>query len=113
GIELAPKIVDIVVCNNRYMGGGMLVAPDARIDDGELDLVIISSARRLRLMRTFPKIYSGGHVHDPIVRVERTCGVELRAGEGGSEQGVALDGELVGTTPARFEVLAGALAVRC
>lgn len=112
GLDAQLDVVDIDVCNNRFMGGGMLVAPDSRIDDGLFDVVVISAAGRLRLLRTFPKIYSGKHVDDPLVRVERTAEVRVTAGGDGDEQGVVLDGELVGRTPATFRVLAGAIGVR-
>ncbi len=112
GIDAALDIVDITVCNNRYMGGGMLVAPDAKVDDGELDVVIIGAAGRLKLIRTFPKIYKGTHVHDPLVRVERTTEVRVDVPDGAAPQGVVLDGDLVGQTPATWRVIPSALSVR-
>lgn len=112
GLDTSLGIVDVDICNNRYMGGGMLVAPDARLDDGTFDVVIIGSAGRIKLIRTFPKIYSGGHVDDPLVRVERTRELVVDVPPGSSEQGVVLDGELVGSTPATFTVLPRAISVR-
>ena len=112
GIDSALEIVDITVCNNRYMGGGMLVAPDAKVDDGLLDVVIIGAASRFKLIRTFPKIYSGKHVLDPLVRVERTVELHVAVPEGEEPQGVVLDGDLVGRTPATWRVIPGALSVR-
>src|SRR5690606_23471248 len=100
GLEATLDIVDVDVCNNRFMGGGMLVAPDAEFDDGRFDVVVISAAGRARLIRTFPKIYSGRHVDDPLVRVEKTAELSVTAPDGAQQQGVVLDGELVGTTPA-------------
>lgn len=112
GLEATLDIVDIDVCNNRFMGGGMLVAPDAEFNDGRFDVVVISAAGRARLIRTFPKIYSGRHVDDPLVRVEKTAELSVTAPDGAQQQGVVLDGELVGTTPATFTVLPGAIGVR-
>lgn len=106
------EIVDLDVCNNRYMGGGMLVAPDASIDDGRFDVVVIAAAGRARLIRTFPKIYSGRHVHDPLVRVERTDRLRVGVPGGAQPEGVVLDGELVGRTPAEFRTIPAALEVR-
>jgi diacylglycerol kinase family enzyme len=111
GLDATLDIVDVSVCNNRYMGGGMLVAPDAELDDGRLDAVIIGAAGRLRLMRTFPKIYSGRHVDDPLVRVERTTDLRVDVPAGSQPQGVVLDGELVGRTPAAWHVLPGAVSI--
>jgi len=112
GLDTTADIVDIDVCNNPYMGGGMHVAPDARLDDGLLDVVVIGAASRTKLIRTFPKIYSGRHVDSPLVRIERTRSVTIESLPGHAPEGVVLDGELLGTLPARFEVLAGAIAVR-
>ncbi len=105
-------VVDIDVCNNGYMGGGMRVAPNAAIDDGTFDVVVISAAGRLKLLRTFPKIYSGRHVDDPLVRVTRAKSLSVRTGGGALEQGVVLDGELVGRTPVEFRVLPAAVSIR-
>jgi diacylglycerol kinase family enzyme len=112
GLAASLDVVDIDVCNNRFMGGGMLVAPDASIDDGLLDVVVIAAAGRLRLIRTFPKIYSGRHVDDPLVRVERTSELTVAARDGAGQQGVVLDGELVGRTPATFRAIPSAIGVR-
>lgn len=112
GLDVDLEIVDIDVCNNSYMGGGMLVAPDAAIDDGWFDVVLIGAAGRLKLIRTFPKIYSGRHIEDPLVRVERTRGLTVQSTGASAPEGVVLDGELVGHTPATFRVLDRAISMR-
>ncbi len=112
GIDSTLDIVDVSVCNNRYMGGGMLAAPDAELDDGQLDVIVIGAASRLKLIRTFPRIYSGKHVLDPLVRVERTTKLHVGVPDGARPEGVVLDGELVGQTPATWRVIPGALSVR-
>jgi YegS/Rv2252/BmrU family lipid kinase len=112
GLEAQLTIVDVDVCNNRFMGGGMLVAPDASFDDGMFDVIVIAATGRARLIRTFPKIYSGRHVDDPLVRVERTAELTVGIPDGAEAEGVVLDGELVGSTPATFRVIASALSVR-
>lgn len=112
GLDATIDVVDVDICNNRYFGGGMLVAPDARIDDGVFDVVVIRAAGRMKLIRAFPKIYSGRHLHDPLVRVERTNELHVGIPAGASAEGLVLDGELVGQTPASFQVLPGAICVR-
>lgn len=106
-------IVDIHICNNAWMGGGMHAAPSAVLDDGELDVVVIAAAGRAKLVRTFPKIYSGRHVEDPLVSVSRARTVAIGVPTGAAPQGVVLDGELVGETPAAYRVLPSAISVRC
>jgi YegS/Rv2252/BmrU family lipid kinase len=112
GIDAPLDIVDISVCNNRFMGGGMLAAPDARLDDGLLDAIIIGAGSRLKLLRTFPKVYSGRHVHDPLVRVEQTSELHVDVPEGARPEGVVLDGELAGQTPATWRIIPDALSIR-
>jgi len=104
-------IVDVMVANNRYMGGGMLPAPLAELDDGLLDVVMITAASRLRLARKMPMLYKGTHLNDPITRWFRTGDVRIDT-PADSPQGVVLDGELAGTTPATFHVIGQALGVR-
>lgn len=103
-------IVDVMVGNSRYMGGGMLAAPHALMDDGELDVIMVCAAPRLRLVSKFPKIYKGTHLEDPIARWFRSSELSIEAT--GDQQGVVLDGELVGTTPVSFHVLPRAIGVR-
>jgi YegS/Rv2252/BmrU family lipid kinase len=112
GLEAELEIVDVSICNNRYMGGGMLAAPDARLDDGLLDVIMIGGAGRLKLLRTFPKIYKGTHVHDPLVRVQQTAQLYVDVPDGARPEGVVVDGEPVGQTPATWRVLPKAIAVR-
>ncbi len=53
---------NVVVANSAYYGKGMKIAPDAAVDDGLLDVVVIEAASRLALMRSLPKVYDGAHV---------------------------------------------------
>lgn len=64
-------------CNLPRFGGGMRIAPDARIDDGLLDLVIVKAIPRLSLVAVFPKVYAGKHVGHPAVELLRTRRVEF------------------------------------
>jgi len=106
------RITEITAANNRYMGGGMLVAPDALLDDGLLDVVTIAAGSRLRLLGAFPKIYRGTHVDHPLVSIERARRLYVAHEADEQPQGVVLDGELVGHTPAQFRLLERALLVR-
>ena len=64
-------------CNLPRFGGGMLIAPQARIDDGQLDLVIVKAIPRLALLSIFPKVYAGKHVGHPAVTLVRTRRAEF------------------------------------
>lgn len=91
----------VVVANSAYYGSGMRVAPDAVVDDGLLDVVVVAAASRRVLMRALPSIYSGEHVNRPEVSVFRGSRVELSGSLAGSGPiAVGGDGEPLGSLPA-------------
>jgi YegS/Rv2252/BmrU family lipid kinase len=94
--------------NGPWFGGGMKVAPEARFDDGLLDVVFAPGLAKTRLVRLLPKIYDGSHTTLPEVTSLRGARLEAEAAPG--EVWVELDGEPLGTLPATIEVLPGALA---
>jgi diacylglycerol kinase (ATP) len=71
------KVMFAVVNNLPRFGGGMRIAPDAVIDDGLLDLVIVREVAKPVLLSIFPKVYNGRHVHHPAVHVSRTRRAEI------------------------------------
>jgi len=89
-------------CNSRYTGGSMLMAPDARIDDGLFDAVILAPLSRRKLLTTFPKIFSGTHVRRPEVTVVRGKHAVVRTAP---VKDLLPDGEFFGTTPVTVDVL--------
>jgi YegS/Rv2252/BmrU family lipid kinase len=107
--ERTGRMHDVVVANGRWHGGGMLLAPDASPDDGVFDVVLIGDIGKLDFLTTAPKIYKGGHVRHRKVEVLRSRRVEVTAP---ATLPIELDGEQVGTTPATFEIVPGALRVR-
>ena len=95
--------------NGDYAAGGMWVTPEASPDDGELDVLLIGDVTKVDFVRTFPKIYRGKHLSHPKIEVLRGRAVDISAEV---PLPIVLDGEQPGTTPARFEILPGALRVR-
>jgi diacylglycerol kinase (ATP) len=87
----------------------MKLAPDARSDDGLFDVVLIGDITKLDFVTTSPKLYGGGHVRHPRVEVIRSKTVSIDAAV---PLPLELDGEQDGTTPARLEIVPGALRVR-
>jgi diacylglycerol kinase (ATP) len=71
------KVMFAVVNNLPRFGGGMRIAPDAQIDDGLLDLVIVREVPKPVLLSIFPKVYNGKHVNHPAVRIVRTRRAEI------------------------------------
>lgn len=101
----------LAVANGGYFGGGMRVAPEARLDDGLFDVVSIrGAANRLALLPRLPRLYDGSHVALPIVRIRRArCVTVTPLAKIGAPLWLDLDGESPGAAPASFEVLPGAL----
>ncbi len=99
----------VTASNGRFFGSGMEVAPAARIDDGELDCVLVDRMSTPRLLRRFPSIYAGRHLQLPEVehrRASRVC-AEALAGEALLE----MDGEPLGALPVEIEVVPGAIGL--
>jgi diacylglycerol kinase family enzyme len=107
---------NVVVANSAFYGKGMKVAPNAKVDDGSLEVVVIEASSKLRLMKALPKVYDGQHVDLPQVTVLSGTRVELRA-DASRPVPVGGDGEPLGSLPpqsgqpAVVEVLPGALTV--
>lgn len=106
------RVMFTVACNLPRFGGGMRIAPDASIDDGLLDLVIVREVSKWRLLTLFPKVYDGRHVGYPEVSIARTRKVEITLDRamtiygGGEPVRPVAPGETV-----TIEVVPGALAV--
>jgi len=99
----------IAISNGRYFGGGMHVAPSAKIDDGRFDVLVSPAfSRRLLLTGLLPRIYKGAHLAYPGVDVHRGQRVELEPVGDSAPARVEADGELLGTLPASFEIAPGA-----
>jgi len=103
--------------NGRFFGGGMQVAPEARPDDGLLDVVVIPGLARIQLAAKLPLIYRGSHLGQPGARLLRGRRLEAEpdsAEAAGAEADTAVwvevDGEPLGTLPAEIEILPGAIA---
>jgi diacylglycerol kinase (ATP) len=100
---------DVIVANGRFHGGGMKLAPDAKQDDGLFDVVTIGDVTKLDFVTTAPKLYSGRYLSHQRVELLRSATVSVSAAE---PLPLEADGETVGTTPARFEVVPAALRLR-
>ena len=100
---------DVIVANGRYLGGGMMICPEARPDDGLFDVLLIGDLTKADLMFTLPKTYRGSHL--PHQKAELLRGAEVWV-EAERPLPVELDGEQPGTTPACFAVVPGALRLR-
>jgi diacylglycerol kinase (ATP) len=103
------RMIDVMVANGRYLGGGMMMCPEAEPDDGLFDVLLIGDVTKRDLMFVLPKTYKGKHLPHPRLEPLRGRVVTIDADE---PLPIELDGEQPGTTPARLEVVPRALRVR-
>jgi diacylglycerol kinase (ATP) len=89
------------VANAPLYGGGMRIAPDARVDDGLLDVCIVKEASALEFAAAFPRVFAGTHVGHPKVAMFRGRNVRV---ESDPPLPLLVDGEVIGATPAEFTV---------
>jgi diacylglycerol kinase (ATP) len=109
GVRREGPMHDVIVANGRFHGGGMQLAPEARQDDGAFDVVTIGDVSKLDFVTTAPKLYSGRYLSHPKVELLRSSSVAISADQ---PLPLEVDGEPIGTTPARFEVVRAALRLR-
>ncbi len=98
----------VSVANSKAFGGGMFVAPDADLADGEFDVVTVGEVGKLRFLGNLPKVFKGTHVEEDEVRVFRASRLELNASR---PFPVYADGEHLTDLPAKLRVLPRALSV--
>jgi diacylglycerol kinase (ATP) len=105
-------VANFCVANARYFGGGMKIAPNAKVDDGRFDVVAVGDVSALTVLANSYRLYLGTHLGMQEVRhaLARTVRAEPASDEAVK---LELDGELAGRLPAEFELFPGALRVRC
>jgi diacylglycerol kinase (ATP) len=107
-IELDNQIIEteamlIAVGNGSSYGGGMKVCPDAVMNDGLFDVMVLRPVSKLEFIKVFPTVFSGKHIEHRQVDIYRTTRVSLHA------PAIAYaDGERIGGLPVRAECIAGA-----
>jgi YegS/Rv2252/BmrU family lipid kinase len=112
GKERRLTVANLCVANARYFGGGMKIAPDALVDDGQFDIITIGDLGALKILANTHKLYRGTHLELEQVFSSRAEIIEARPAIG-NEVEIEIDGELAGRLPAKFEIVPGALRVRC
>ena len=92
----------VVVANSKAYGGGMFIAPDAELDDGAFDVVLVADVAKLRYLVNLPKVFKGTHVAEPGVTVLRAREVEIAADR---PFAVYADGDYLADLPAHMRLL--------
>ncbi len=109
GDSRSGRMIDTLVCNGRYVAGGMMMCPEAEPDDGVFDVLLIGDITKRDLLFVLPKTYRGKHLPHPRLELLRGRVVTVEADE---PLPIELDGEQPGTTPVRFEVRPRSLRLR-
>jgi YegS/Rv2252/BmrU family lipid kinase len=106
-----PRIVTgytVAAANSSAYGGGMYLAPDAALDDGLLDVVMIEHVPKLRFLRLLPTVFKGEHVKQPSVVVLRAAEIEISADRPFT---MFADGDPIGELPVTVRALPKAMRV--
>jgi diacylglycerol kinase (ATP) len=107
------RVANFCVANARYFGGGMKIAPDARLNDGQFDIVTIGDLSSLDILANGYRLYTGTHLNIEQVYHAHARRVTIHPAGSGAKVALEIDGELPGHLPATFEILPAALRVRC
>ena len=113
--EREPKTLNTInfcVANARFFGGGMKIAPDARLDDGFFDVVNIGDIKTAKILFNAHTLYRGTHLNLKEVKSKLARRVEVSPFSHGQEILIEIDGELPGKLPAIFEIVPSALKIR-
>lgn len=103
GKILETEAMLVAIGNGKSYGGGMNICPQAQMDDGLLDIVILEPVSKIEFIRVFPQVYSGSHLSHPAVKSMRARKVTINA------KAVAYaDGERIGPAPISAECIKGA-----
>jgi diacylglycerol kinase (ATP) len=106
-------VANLCIANARYFGGGMKIAPNAKLDDGKFDVISIGDLGAARILANAPRLYLGSHLR--MDQVGHALAKEISAHPVMPEHRVKLevDGEIPGQLPATFQIIPKALRVRC
>ena len=103
GQKIHTEAALIAIGNGRSYGGGMYVCPQAKLDDGLFDIMILKPVSKIEFLKVFPSVYSGSHINHPAVEFHRAAKVSLQA-----DAVAYADGERIGQAPISAECIAGA-----
>jgi len=103
-VDFTSRAMLIAVSNGSSYGGGMKVTPDAQIDDGLFDIMILGPVSKIEFLKVFPKVFSGAHIKHPAVKILRGRTVEID-----SDAVAYADGERIGPLPITASVIPKAL----
>jgi diacylglycerol kinase (ATP) len=106
-------VANLCIANARFFGGGMKIAPEAKLTDGKFDVISIGDLGAPRILANAPRLYLGAHLG--MSEVGQTLASKITARALYKDQRIEfeVDGELPGHLPATFQILPKALRIRC
>jgi len=104
--------LNFCIANASFFGGGMKIAPDAKLNDGFFDIINIGDIKTAKVVLNAYTLYSGTHVDLAEVKSRRAKRIEIRAFDDNEHVRIEIDGELPGSLPAVYEVIPNALRLR-
>lgn len=110
--EKSLNTVNFCIANARYFGGGMKIAPDAKLNDGFLDIINIGDIKTAKVLLNAYTLYNGSHLDLAEVKSTLAKRIEARTMTNAEDIHIEIDGELPGKLPAIYEVVPNALSVR-
>ncbi len=110
--EKTLNTINFCVANSRFFGGGMKIAPDAKLDDGFFDVVNIGDIKTAKILFNAFRLYDGSHLSLAEVKHKTAKRIEVRAANAEETIYLETDGELPGRLPAIYEIIPHALKVR-
>ncbi len=112
GDETLIQTVNLCIANARYFGGGMMIAPDAKLADGMLDVVNVGDINTAKIILNAYTLYRGTHIDLPEVKSKLARRISVNPATPGDRTLISIDGELPGKLPAIYEVVPAALNLR-
>lgn len=106
-------VANLCIANARFFGGGMKIAPEAKLGDGHFDVITIGDLGPLKILANAPRLYLGQHLGMHDVRHDLARKIVTRPAHKDTEIILEVDGELPGRLPATFQVVPQALRIRC
>jgi len=106
-------VANLCIANARYFGGGMKIAPDAKLTDGKFDVISIGDLGAARILVNAPRLYLGAHLGMEQVGHALATKIVARPIDSDQRIEIEVDGEIPGQLPATFQILPKALHVRC
>ena len=110
-VQRHQSVLAAFVANGQYGGGGMWIAPNARMDSGVMSMILVPELSTIRLLRYLPKLYAGTAGSAPDITDREIVRIHARP-ENDDRVRVDIDGEQPGILPAEFKIIPKAMFIR-